>query len=226
MTRSFALRRRGRALARCAALALLLFAPLAAPAAAQSVIRNAELSARLFEAAEELEDPMLALAAARLRKSVLAMQVVRAPQKDGPLVQGIAPQGRLLSWQQMLARAVELSDGSEAIARLADDVKFAGTKGVASGQVYSISTIAGSGRDTYPPLEYIGGDYAEVYVEAQDPGADLNLFVRDAQGRVVCSDTDISAIAYCGWRPARSEFFTVEVHNRGPAGSSYALITN
>ncbi|MGI3165986.1 hypothetical protein [Pseudooceanicola sp. 200-1SW] len=207
------------------ALTLACLLP-AAPVAAQSVIRNAELSARLFEAAEELGDPMLAVAAARLRKSVLAMQVQRQPQKDGPPATGIQPEPRLLSWQQMLARALEMSNGSDTIARLADDVKFAGTKGVASGQVYSITTISGNGRDTYPPLEYVGGDYAEVYVEAKDTGADLNLFVRDGQGRLVCSDTDISAIAYCGWRPATSEFFTVEVVNRGPAASSYALITN
>lgn len=208
------------------AVSLLALAGLATPAGAQSVIRNAELSARLFEAAEELQDPMLAVAAARLRKSVLAMQVSRQPRKEGPAPVGVEPQERLLSWQQMLTRAMEMSDGSETIARLADDVKFAGTKGVASGQVYSISTIGGSGKDTYPPLKYIGGDYAEVYVEAQDSGADLNIFVRDARGRLICTDTDISAIAYCGWRPAQSEFFTVEVLNRGPADSSYSLITN
>ncbi|PJE29697.1 hypothetical protein SAMN06297129_2911 [Pseudooceanicola antarcticus] len=208
------------------ALALAALAGAAAPAQGQSVIRNAELSARLFEAAEELRDPMLAVAAARLRKSVLAMQIVRTPSRQGPAPVGVVPQTRLLSWQQMLARALEMSDGNETIARLADDVRFAGTKGVASGQVYSISTIAGSGRDSYPPLEYVGGDYAEVYVEAQHKDADLNLFVRDAQGRLVCSDTDVSAIAYCGWRPARSEFFTVEVENRGTVASSYSLITN
>lgn len=208
------------------ALALLALAGLPTSATAQSIIRNAELSARLYEAAEELGDPMLAVAAARLRKSVLAMQIERVPRKEGPAAVGVEPHGRLLSWQQMLARALEMSDGNETIARLADDVKFAGTKGVASGQVYSIATIGGNGKDTYPPLEYTGGDYAEVYVEAQDTGADLNIFIRDAQGRLVCSDTDISAIAYCGWRPARSEFFTVEVQNRGPADSSYSLITN
>ncbi|MBY5972125.1 hypothetical protein KUV28_07190 [Ferrimonas balearica] len=208
------------------ALAALVGLGGALPAAAQSVIRNAELSARLFEAAQDLRDPMLAVAAARLRKSVLAMQVQRQPVKEGPPAEGIAPEPRLLSWQRMLDAALEMSGGSETIAKLADDVRFAGTKGVASGQVYSITTISGNGKDTYPPLEYIGGDYAEVYVEAKDTGADLNLFVRDGQGRLVCSDTDISAIAYCGWRPATSEFFTVEVVNRGPAASSYSLITN
>uniref|UniRef100_UPI0002557EBA hypothetical protein n=1 Tax=Oceanicola sp. S124 TaxID=1042378 RepID=UPI0002557EBA len=129
---------------------VFLLLPLATPLAAQSVIRNAELSARLFEAAEELQDPLLAVAAARVRKSVLAMQVARLPQKEGPAAEGITPRARLLSWQEMLARALEMSEGNETIARLADDVKFAGTKGVASGQVYSISTIGGTGKDTYP----------------------------------------------------------------------------
>ena len=81
-------------------------------------------------------------------------------------------------------------------------------------------------RISIRPWNTSAGDYAEVYVEAKETASDLNLFVRDGRGRLVCSDTDISAIAYCGWRPATSEFFTVEVVNRGPAASSYSLVTN
>ena len=106
------------------------------------------------------------------------------------------------------------------------DVTFAGTKGVTSGEVYSITTIRAGGTDSYPPMTYTGGEYADVYIEGATSSADLNVFVRDAQGRLVCSDTDISAIAYCGWRPGKTEGFTVEVTNRSGTPTSYSLITN
>ena len=206
---------------------LALAALMAVPAGAQAdnPIRNAELSARLYEAAVDLKDPMLAIAAARLRKSVLARRVDIAPEKDGA-TEVDPTYDRLLSWQDMLETAREFAPGDETIAKLAEDVKFAGTKGVTAGQVYSITTIRAGGTDTYPPMTYTGGEYADVYVEGAKSSADLNVFVKDRQGRLVCSDTDISAIAYCGWRPAASEGFTVVVTNKSGTATSYSLITN
>lgn len=207
--------------------ALGLAALIAAPgsALAENPVRNAELSARLFEEAVDLQDPMLAVAAARLRKSVLARRVDIEPQKDGP-VDPDSSYDRLRSWQDMIAFALQVAPDDPVIARLADDVKFAGTKGVTSGQVYSITTIRAGGTDTYPPMTYTGGEYADVYVEGAQSAADLNVLVRDGQGRVVCSDTDVSAIAYCGWRPTSSEGFTVVVTNTSGTATSYSLITN
>jgi hypothetical protein len=207
------------------ALTLGVLTSLPVSAQADNPVRNAELSARLFEAAVDLQDPFLAVAAARLRKSVLARRVDIEPQKDGP-----APEDprydRLMSWQDMIATALQLAPNDPTIAKLAEDVKFAGTKGVTSGEVYSITTIRAGGTDTYPPMTYTGGEYADVYVEGAKSSADLNVFVKDAQGRLVCSDTDISAIAYCGWRPSKSEGFTVVVTNKGNVPTSYSLITN
>ena len=37
-----------------------------------------------------------------------------------------------------------------------------------------------------------------VYIEVRD-SSDLNLKIFDDQDRLVCSNTDISAISYCGW---------------------------
>ncbi|WP_136637318.1 hypothetical protein [Pseudooceanicola onchidii] len=207
------------------ALGLALIMGLPAGARADNPVRNAELSARLFEAAVDQQDPMLAIAAARLRKSVLARRVDIEPQKDGAAPED-AGYDRLMSWQDMIAFALQVAPNDPVIEKLAQDVKFAGTKGVTSGQVYSITTIRGGGTDTYPPMTYTGGQYADVYVEGAQSSADLNVFVKDAKGRLVCSDTDISAIAYCGWRPSASEGFTVVVTNKSGAATSYSLITN
>jgi hypothetical protein len=125
----------------------------------------------------------------------------------------------------MLAEARDFAAGDAAVLGLIEDLENEAGKGVATGQVYSISTIRDGGTDTYDPLPFRGGEYAEVYVESRD-GSDLNVYIYDAQGRLVCSDTDISAISYCGWRPADSGSFTIEVKNRGQGGAGYSLMTN
>lgn len=213
------------------AVGLLLLAGLVgagAPARAESTLRRAELSARLYETAQETRDPLLALAAARLRKSVTAMQVEREPRREGAAAEGVVAAPQLLTWQEMLDTARTLARGDAAILALADGFSEGEVqaRGVPSGQVYSITTIGAEARDIYPKLDFAGGEYAEVYVEATEPDADLKLRITDAQGNLVCEDADMGPIAYCGWRPPQTGFFVLEVDNDSRVSSSYALITN
>ncbi|RUS60726.1 hypothetical protein EGN72_07420 [Pseudorhodobacter sp. E13] len=201
--------------------ALALTALLAAPALANptSPIKTAELSARLFAAGEAAADPILILSAAKLRKSINPTQTDRSAEG------GEAAEGAPLGWEEMLARAEALAQGDAAVLGLIEDARAETTKGVVTGPVYNIGSL-GSGRsDTYPKIEFKGGEYAEVYVEAKS-SVDLNLTVQDAQGRLVCSDSDVSHIAYCGWRPAENGSYVLLVENKGKAATSYALMTN
>lgn len=193
--------------------------PIAAVAESASPVKIAELSARAYVAGVEAGDPLLILSAARLRKTLAPMAVDRAA------VAGVAGQGAPLGWEEMLASAEALAAGDEIVLGLIEDARVEATKGVASGPVYNIGSL-GTGRgDTYPPIEFRGGEYAEVYVEAK-AATNLNLGVYDDKGRLVCSDTDISHIAYCGWTPAAGGTFTLKVENKGPSAADYALMTN
>lgn len=198
-----------------------LSAALCLPAGAEglSPIRTAQLSAELYQAGLDAGDPVLILSAAKLRKSI-------NPEKGSLVAEGgTAGEGAPLGWEEMLAAAEELAEGDEALLAMIGDVRAETTKGVTSGPVYNIGSLGNGGTDTYPVVDFIGGEYAEVYVEAKD-ATDLNLTVYDAQGRLVCSDTDKSHIAYCGWRPDQTGAFTMKVENNGPTGASYALMTN
>jgi hypothetical protein len=194
---------------------------LATPAAADlSVLRRAELSARLYETGVTDADPLLVIAAARLRKSF-------APQPGGPrpVTPGPGAADPPMGWSEMLDTALALAPGDDLIAALVEDVRVETTKGVVTGPIYGLSSLAPGRADVFEGLDFRGGEYAEVYVEAKGR-SDMKLFVEDAQGRLVCSDTDASHIAYCGWRPARTARFTVRVENRGPGATGYALMTN
>lgn len=194
---------------------------LALPALAEpgSPVQLAELSARLYAAGLAKGDPLLVLSAARLRKEIAPELIDRAA------IGSTAGEGAPLSWEEMLASAETLAGDDADLLGLIADAQDETTKGVASGPVYNIGSLANGGADTYPPIEFRAGEYAEVYVEAKD-ATDLNLTVLDAEGRLVCSDTDMSFIAYCGWTPAEAGSFTLKIENKGPASASYALMTN
>lgn len=202
------------------ALAVALSAA-AAPATAQvqPPLQQMRLARQLYDLGLATGDPLYVLAAARLRKSVGLAATRRAPQDGG------ATDGAPLGWQEMLAAAAPLIAGDPALQGLAGDIAAEAAKGVATGPVYSIVEIRAGGRDVYPRLPFAGGQYAEIYVEGA-AGTDLNLLVHDDRGRLVCSDTDISAIAYCGWRPAAGGAFSVTVTNAGRTGGRYSMMTN
>ncbi|WP_374434546.1 hypothetical protein [Tabrizicola sp.] len=196
-------------------------ATLALPALAEgpSPVKIAELSARLYAAGIEAGDPLLVLSAAKLRKTLAPVAGERTA------VDGVAGQGAPMGWDEMLEAAAGLAAGDEIVLGLIEDARVETLKGVASGPVYNIGSLGNGKGDTYPPIEFRGGEYAEVYVEAK-AATNLNLAIYDDKGRLVCSDTDISHIAYCGWTPASAGTFTLKVDNKGPVGADYALMTN
>ncbi len=202
-------------------LALTLTLTLAAPAWAKgpSPVKIAELSARLYDQGLAVGDPLMVLTAARLRKTLAPVATDRAPEGGGTV------EGTPLSWEEMLTSAETLAAGDDALLALIADARTEAARGVASGPVYNIGQLTNGGGDTYPPIEFRGGEYAEVYVEAK-AATNLNLRVYDDRGRLVCSDTDISHIAYCGWTPADGGTFTLQVENKGPSAATYALMTN
>jgi len=202
-------------------LAALLAVPLTLPAVADplSPVRTAELSARLYAAGVALADPVLILAAAKLRKTLDPVPTDRTA--DG----ASAVSGTPLDWHDMLAQAAPLAAGDAGLEGVIADVRAETGKGASSGPVYSIGTLRSGAVDIYPVVEFLGGDYAEVYVEPTGD-TDLNLTVIDGMGRLICADTEVSPIAYCGWRPLDTGSFVLRVVNHGPLSTTYALMTN
>lgn len=191
-------------------LALLLTtagAALAGPEAA-TPIRQAALSAELYADGMARGDALLIVAAASLRKDA------------GIGIDAEAP----LSWQSMLATARGMAAGDAALLGLIEDVAAVSAKGVITGPIYSRAELP-PGEVALPMLEFKGGEKAEVYIEAAT-GTDLNLTIRDAEGRVVCADSHPSSIVYCNWTPAQDGGFTLTLENRSDTTADYALMTN
>ena len=104
---------------------------LALPAWAEgpSPVKVAELSAKTFAKGLETSDPLLILAAARMRKTLAPIATERAA------LDGLAGEGAPLEWEAMLVWAAELGKDDPLILGLIADAWVESTKGVASGPV-------------------------------------------------------------------------------------------
>lgn len=188
--------------------------------ATQSAIKRAEASRVVFDIGLEQRDALMVLAAAKLRSTLNLTPADRTP--DG----GTSDEtGSVLNPEQMLQFAYDFAASDPLLLGVIEDAAAETTKGVTGGPVFNTATIAPKKTDTYSAVPFDAGAYAEIYVEAKD-SSDLNLTIRDAQGRLVCSDTDTSAIAYCGWQPRTAGDFSINVQNMSGRSVQYSLITN
>jgi hypothetical protein len=178
----------------------------------------------LVDYGRQNNDALSLIVAAQMRQQVSLKEVDRKPATEGSgdASPDTTPE---LTVDSILDEAKAMSGDDEVIAGLIDDVKASATKGRSSGPGYNVQTIPGASIDNYAGISFDGGKYAEVYAEGSGR-TNLDLYIYDENGNLICSDTDGSDVAYCGWTPRWTGAFTIKVVNRGDASNRYALITN
>jgi hypothetical protein len=186
------------------ALCLALIAQTAtAQGAAAPALGRAALAAGLYHLGLTQGDALLVLTAARLRREA----GLPDHTADGGSV-------TLLTWQEMLTTARQLAGDDPTLLALVGDAEAERDKGVRVGPAYVIARIApGLGPDTldYPFKRRRGRRCLCRRGGRHQP----DLYVHDEAGRLICTDTDPSNIAYCNWTPRQDAIFTVTVENRG-----------
>lgn len=183
-----------------------------------------EMSRELHDRAIETSDPVLMLSAARLRKDA-----GMTPGTLGELDAGGAavetPEVSAFGWEPWLDEAVRMSGGSPVIAGLADDIRTSKSKGLAESPIYAEARLPALSKHRYSKLNFVGGEFATIRSEGVGK-ADIDMFVRDARGAIICSQTDPSNVNQCGWTPDATGPFEVTLENKSDFADSYALTTN
>jgi hypothetical protein len=182
------------------------------------------LSRDLVEYGRKNKDALSLIVAAGMRQQVSLKPVDRKPKSDATAPAAADPTPEL-TVEAILKEAQTMSGNDPTIVAMAKDVAASATKGRSAGPGYNVVTIPGKSTDSYDLVKFDGGDYAEVYTEGSGR-SNLDLYIYDENGNLICSDTDSSDIAYCGWTPRWSGGFTIKVINRGTNSNKYALITN
>jgi hypothetical protein len=202
-----------------ASFSIALLAPLPAFSQDATALQQARASRIMYDAGVTNRDATMVLAAAKLRRSLGLQSVDRAA--EGAAGDDASP----LDVDAMFDTARGYATGDDALLGLIEDAQAEASKGVTNGPVYNVARIKAKASDIYRSVPFEARKYAEIYVEAAD-SSDLNLKVHDDQNRLVCSDTDISAIAYCGWKPRTDGSFSITIENSANRTVSYSLITN
>ena len=98
------------------------------------------------------------------------------------------------------------------------------TRGAVGGPKYGEGRVYGKDYVDYS-LKFWANELAEVIVIG-DGDNDLDLYVYDANGNLIASDTDYTDQCVCRWVPAWTGTFIIRIINRGAVYSNYAIATN
>ncbi|BBB26733.1 hypothetical protein [Amphritea japonica] len=170
------------------------------------------------------EDALLLISAAKLRKGV-AITTVQAEKTSEGGEDSNKDSGVSLSASELLERATELAGDNAGLLALIEDVRDIKERGRIGGAVNGHDDrVRADSVDTYT-MRFKGDRRAEVYVEG-DGDTDLDLFIYDEDGNLICSDTDRTDQMLCRWTPSWTGKFRVRIKNLGDVYNDYTLYTN
>jgi len=190
------------------------------PDSGSPAFKTLALSGQLIIYGRNHHDALALILAADMRKKLALKFVQRQATEDGAESANASD-----AIEAILAEAAKFADGNESYLELIEDVRASASKGKSDGPAYNIRTIKARGKNSYRNIEFSGGQYAEIYVEGSGR-ANLDLFIYDAKGRLICSDTDPSDINYCGWTPPANGSYLVTIINKSNRSNRYSLMTN
>ena len=185
-------------------------------------IAYARLAGELATVADGLRDSVLMLAAAILDELAFAEVTVRGKVNDpqGTLDGDKTPAGPLFDL------AEEYAGDNEALLALVRDSRsrVASMKGHVYGAAVHRDRVLSYDTDIYREV-YRAKELAEICIVG-DGDTDLDLYIYDENGNLVCEDLGFTDRAYCSWTPRWEGLFEIHVENLGGVYNEYRLFTN
>jgi hypothetical protein len=195
--------------------------PAAATTDSARAVDSAQTATALVRFGDANKDPLALITAARILKSIGSSESTAKRTGGTPGDDKGKPAADTV--ESILARAKTLAAGRADLIALADDVEKSGSRGATGGPKRNTTVVASRGTDRYS-ISFDGGRPARVFVSG-DGDSDLDLYVYDQNGNLICKDDDNSDDMICGWTPSWTGPFTIRVVNRGIL-NRYVLWTN
>ena len=194
--------------------------PAASPDQDVSYIR---LSADLAAVARATRDPVLMLSAAILHEMAVTQD---SPREKATRSDGDAELDEKPGAESLFALAEEYAGSNEELLAVIEQSQamVATMKGRVGGAASTISRVLARDADIYR-VRFRGREFAEVCVVG-DGDTDLDLFIYDESGNLICSDTGSTDRAYCSWTPRWTGTFEIEIENLGSVWNEYRIVTN
>lgn len=111
------------------------------------------------------------------------------------------------------------------VKKVEEEIASAGsTRGAVGGAKYGEGRVYGKDYTEYT-AKFWANELAEVIVVG-DGDTDLDLYVYDANGNLIASDSDYTDQCVCRWVPSWTGAFVIRIVNRGAVYNDYAIATN
>lgn len=204
-------------------------AEIASPASQElNAIRTAQ---ELAKYGYEVESASALIEAANILASTPTQDLDANAEVDQPK-EGVTDKAeeKSLCPQALLTVAKELAgDDAILLSMIAKvETKLAaqaeGTRGAKGGPKYDSDRVLAHDY-VYYNIVFYANEIAEVAVSG-DGDTDLDLYVYDANGNLITSDTDYTDDCYVRWVPAWTGTFKIKIVNRGGVYNNYVLVTN
>ena len=200
--------------------------PEAKPPVTEAVtaIQNLALAGQLVAYGDQAKDPMALILAAKIMKNTPTQPAER--QKEGTEVPKDAKKegGNKNDVGAILNRAKALATGRQDLLAMIADVEAMTAKGRSGGPGSTVTRVAARSTDTFN-IRFRGGETAIVAADG-DRDTDLDLYVYDDNGYLICQDIDYTDTVICEWTPRRTGDFRIKIVNRGHVYNEYVLATN
>lgn len=185
-------------------------------------VEQLALSQELYAYGLEARDPLAVIVAARIRQGIdVEEREHEIAEQDGEAEEADI---EFASAADMLDEARVLARGDEALNGLIAETEAQASRGRVGGPGRSTGWVSARGTTSYN-ISFRGGERAAVW--ASGPGrTDLDMYVYDQNGNLICRHIDYSDRMSCFWTPRWTGNFRVEVRNLGQVGVSFNMVTN
>jgi len=197
--------------------------------AVTSPVGNAALACQIVSSMGDNKDPLLLTAAAQFLKAAETGQTKLDATKSSEGGQDDKGQksGVTLTSEALFSEAKALAGSDKSLVAVIDSVQSASSavsRGAVGGAKHKTDRVRAGATDVFT-IKYRGNRTAEVAVIG-DGDTDLDLFVYDENGHLICSDRDSTDRTYCAWEPSWTGKFKIKIENLGSVYNVYDIITN
>jgi len=163
--------------------------------------------------------------AADIYQSFSGKSLEAKPEKTGAVSEDTKTDNNVnFDVAKLLADATTIADGDATLLALIQNVRDNATRGAVKNYAVTTEKVAAGGTDTYK-IKFRGGERACVIVSG-DGDTDLDLYIYDSYGNLVCSDVDLTDDCVCIWTPRYTETFTIKIKNYGHVYNRYQIGIN
>ena len=183
-----------------------------------SPVQDVATAHALVRYGDRNKDAMALISAARILNAVGAQD--KQPPAQSKAANKATKEGPDMTVKGILARAKQYAGDRKDLLALADDAAT-GTRGPVEGPLQGVE-VAGPNQRVWWNIAFRGDEPAVVAIHG-DGDTDLDLFVYDENGRLVCQAVTTSDREQCGWYPRWTGMFRVEVRNLGRVANRFGI---